>query len=487
MIDVFPFAGYPVAVFGLGQSGVATSLALVKSQAEVWAWDDNEGARIRAAEEGVPLVNLYDCNWRDVTSLVLTPGVPLNYPEPHPLVKKAREAKCEIIGDIELLSRTQRWCSYIGVTGTNGKSTTTALLGHIMQIAGREAEVGGNLGIPALSLEPLGPAGTYILEMSSYQLDLTLSVTFDIAVFLNLSKDHLDRHGGMNGYVTAKRRIFKRQTKPRTAVIGVDDDLSCSIFDEMREANEQVVIGISGHQVVPGGVYVREGVLIDDTENSATPICNLHENPSLQGFHNGQNAAAAYAAAKTAGVAPHAIMACIQSYPGLVHRQEPLAVVDGITFVNDSKATNVDSAAKAIASYTDIFWIAGGTPKDTSLGAIEQELCHVHHAYLIGDAAMALSHSLAETVPFTLAGDLETATHLAFAAAREAVAERPVVLLSPACASFDQFENFEARGDAFRKIVEKLPGTHTDPFEGPWMYSETSNSRSGTESGGEKK
>jgi UDP-N-acetylmuramoylalanine--D-glutamate ligase len=470
MIDVFPFAGYPVAVFGLGQSGLATARALVRSEAEVWAWDDNENARQRAEDEGIPLVDLYHCDWRELTTLVLSPGVPLNHPHPHPIVDLAREAGCEVIGDIELLGRTQRWCNYIGITGTNGKSTTTALLGHIMQVSGREAEVGGNLGVPALTLEPLGPEGTYVLEMSSYQLELTVSITFDVAVLLNLSADHLDRHGGMDGYIAAKKLIFHRQTKPRTAVIGVDDPFCQKIAAELKAADEQEVIEVSGERQVPGGVYAIDGVLIDDTEGSATPVCNLRENPSLPGSHNAQNAAAAYAAAKTAGVGPHAIMACIQSYPGLVHRQEPVELVDGVAFVNDSKATNADAAARALASYDTIHWIAGGRPKEGGLGVAMDHLAGVRHAYLIGEAALAFSQALDGKVPFTLSGTLEDAVQQAFEAARTEADQRPVVLLSPACASFDQFASFEARGDAFKEMVEALPGEHLDPYEEPGLF-----------------
>ena len=217
MIDVFPFSGFPIAVFGLGRSGLATALALQESNAEVLAWDDDPKARSIAEDEGISLVDLYSCDWGQLTSLVVSPGVPIDYPAVHPIVAKAREVNCEVIGDIELLVRTQRWCGFIGITGTNGKSTTTTLLGHIMQLAGREVEVGGNLGIPVLSLDPLGADGTYVLEMSSYQLELTPSATFDVAVLLNITADHLDRHGGTEGYVQAKQRIFQRQTKPRTA------------------------------------------------------------------------------------------------------------------------------------------------------------------------------------------------------------------------------------------------------------------------------
>ena len=470
MINVFPFAGCPVSVFGLGRSGLLTARALVESDAEVFAWDDDEEARDRAADEGVPLVDLYQCDWSEHTTLVLSPGVPLHHPEPHPVVKMAQDANVEIIGDTEVLARTQRDAGYIGITGTNGKSTTTTLLGHIMQVSGREAEIGGNLGIPVLDLEPLGTEGTYVLEMSSFQLELTFSITFDVAVLLNISADHMDRYGGMDDYIAAKRLIFHRQTKPRTAVIGVEDDFSRAVYEELKAADEQVVIGVSGTGPVPGGVYAVNGVLVDDTEDQETPVMDIKEIPSLPGPHNWQNAAAAYAAAKHAGVAPPAVMACIQSYPGLVHRQEPVSLVDGVGYVNDSKATNAAAAARALACYDSIYWICGGRPKEGGLKAAEVPLGNVRHAFLIGEAAMEFSQFLDGKVPITLSGDLKSAVGAARKQAKKDKAPDPVVLFSPACASFDQFDNFEARGDAFRDMVEALPGKHLDPSEEPGIF-----------------
>ncbi len=470
MIHVFPFSSYPVAVFGLGRSGLSAAKALVESEADVCAWDDDEQVRERAAEAEVPLVDLYKCDWREHTTLVLSPGIPLHHPEPHAIVKLAEVANIEIVSDIELLVRTQRESAYIGITGTNGKSTTTALIGHIMQISGRAAEVGGNLGIPALELEPLGTDGTYVLEMSSYQLELTKSITFDVAVLLNISADHLDRHGGMDGYVAVKKLIFHRQTKPRTAVVGVDDDFCRAIYEDLKAADEQEVIGVSGEGEVPGGVYVVDGILIDDTEGQKTSVVNLRDNPSLPGSHNWQNAAAAYAAVKSAGVQPHKIMACINSYPGLVHRQEPVAIIDGIGYVNDSKATNAAAAARAISCYDAVYWIAGGRPKEGGLKAAEPFLGNVRHAFLIGEAAMEFSQFLDGRVPMTVSGDLKTAVGDARTLAKKEKAEGAVVLLSPACASFDQFDDFEARGDAFKDLVEALPGKMMDPFEEPGIF-----------------
>lgn len=467
MINVFPFAGFPVAVFGLGRSGLAAARALAQSEAEVWAWDDDEGARGHARADDIPLVNLYTCDWKELTTLVLSPGIPLHHPKPHRVVELARGANCEIISDIELLVRAQRDASYIGITGTNGKSTTTALIGHVMQVSGHDAEVGGNLGIPALALEPMEIGGTYVLEMSSFQLELTKSITFDVAVLLNISADHLDRYAGMDDYIAAKKIIFNRQSKPRTAVVGVDDALCRAVYDELRAADEQVVIGISGSERVHGGVYVIDGRLYDDTEGTEVPVMNLNGIAALPGSHNWQNAAAAYAAVKSVGVPPHAAMACINSYPGLVHRQEPVTMIDGIAYVNDSKATNGDAAARALACYDAVYWIAGGRPKEGGLKATEPYLKNVRHAYLIGEAALAFSRFLDGKVPLTVAGDLETALKQARRLAKKEKLDGAVVLLSPACASFDQFDDFEHRGDVFREMVEKLPGKHLDPSEVP--------------------
>lgn len=485
MIDLFPFAGYPVAVFGLGRSGLTSAQALKESGAEVSAWDDDEAARERAGEEGVPLDNLYECDWSQHTTLVLSPGIPLHHPEPHPIVEKAVAANVEVICDVELLIRAQRDASYIGITGTNGKSTTTALVGHIMLVSGRDAEIGGNLGIPVLELAALGLDATYVLEMSSYQLELTKSITFDVAVLLNISPDHLDRHGGMDGYIAAKKLIFHRQTAPRTAVIGVDDENCRTIYEDLKAADEQVVIGISGSERVHGGVYVIDGVMIDDTEGQETPVMDLKDIPSLPGRHNWQNAAAAYAAAKSAGVQPHAAMACIQSYPGLVHRQEAVAVINGVGYVNDSKATNAEAASRALACYDAIYWIVGGRPKDGGLKAAESHLApgltNVRHAFLIGEAALEFSQFLDGRVPITMSGDLKAAVKDAHALAKKEKASwessgGAVVLLSPACASFDQFDDFEARGDAFKDLVEALPGKKLDPFEEPGIFPSAMNS-----------
>ncbi len=463
MIDLGFFSGLPVAVLGLGKSGRSAALALAAAGAEVWAWDDNEDRRAEARAADIPLVDLHNCNWQELTSLILSPGIPHSHPEPHPVVAQAKAHNCEVIGDIELLGRAQRSANYIGITGTNGKSTTTALIGHILDLSNRLAAVGGNLGTPALELEPLDSSGFYVLELSSYQLELTVSITFDVAVLLNISADHLERHGGLAGYIAAKRLVFHRQTKPRTAVIGIDDDHCRRIHAELAAADEQNVVAVSGVQEVPGGIYAMNGVLYDDSEGQKVPALDLRGITSLPGSHNWQNAAAAYAACKAVGVDAPVIAACISSFPGLPHRQELVAVIEGVAYINDSKATNADAAGKALACYDPIYWIAGGRAKDGGLQGLESFYPRIAQAFLIGEAEGDFAAVLEGKVAVTRCGDLARALQAASQLAQSEGRAGAVVLLSPACASFDQFADFEARGDAFRSAVEALPGTRSEP------------------------
>ena len=466
MIDVFPFAGRPVAVMGLGRSGLAAADALARSGAEVRAWDDDEDRRAAARDAGLPLVDLHECAWSDLDTLVLSPGIPHTHPRPHPVAQRAREAGCEIVCDIELLARAQPEARYVGVTGTNGKSTTTALIGHVLSAAGRRIEVGGNFGPPALTLGPLDRSGTYVLEMSSYQLELTRSLVFDVAVLLNISADHLDRHGGMDGYVAAKRRIFDGQIKPQTAVIGVDDDHSRAIRVDLEKAGRQSVVPISCERRVGGGVYAVDDTLYDATEGLDDPAVELGGIPALPGAHNRQNAAAAYAAARAEGLLPARIAAGIVSYPGLPHRQELVAEIDGVRYVNDSKATNAEAAARALGCYDTVYWIAGGRPKEGGIAALSAYFPRIARAFLIGEAADGFAATLQGRVEAETCGDLATAVHAARACAAAQRRRSAVVLLSPACASFDQWPNFEARGEAFRALVEALPGTRREADRG---------------------
>ncbi len=458
-IVVDSFAGRRVAILGLARSGRAAARALVAGGAQILAWDDNPAVRGAVAAE-IPLCDLAQADWRHIPALVLSPGIPHRYPEPHPAVRRAREAGTEIIGDIELLGRAQPEARYVGITGTNGKSTTTALIGHILASAGQRVEIGGNLGTAALALAPLGSEGTYVLELSSFQLELIGSLAFDVAVLLNITPDHLDRHGGMAGYIAAKRRIFAHQSAASTAIVGIDDPICRALADELRRAGPNVgrgrVVPISVTERAPGGVYVDRGGLVDATRRQPIAVLDLALAERLPGSHNWQNAAAAYAAARSLGVAAEDAAGAIRSFPGLAHRQELVDTIDGVRFINDSKATNADAAEKALACYEAIYWIAGGLPKAGGITPLVPYFGRLRHAYLIGTATEEFAATLGNSVPFTRCGDLATATAAAAERARRDGVPGAVVLLSPACASYDQFANFEVRGDAFRAFVAGL-------------------------------
>ena len=420
------------------------------------AWDDAPLKRDAAARAGIDVCELDAVSFDGIAALILSPGIPHRFPAPHRIAAKARAARVPLMGDIELLARACPDARYVGVTGTNGKSTTTALIGHILSLSGGNVEIGGNLGMPALSLGRLGRDGVYVLELSSYQLELVDTLAFDVAVLLNLSPDHLDRHGGMSGYIAAKRRIFTRGEKHQTAVVGIDDMPSRDIAEMLARENAWRVMRISVISQEKGGVYVEDGRLVDDTMRDAVSVMDLRDLPRLRGPHNWQNVLAAYATARAMGVERSDIPVAVASFPGLAHRQELIQVLDGTRWINDSKATNADAAAKALACYDNIHWIAGGVPKAGGLAAVVPYLPHVRHAYLIGQAADDFARTLDGRVPFTRSGTLEAAV----AEARRATfGDEAVVLLSPACASFDQFADFEARGEAFRSLVVALRGS----------------------------
>ena len=457
MIQLPSISQRPVAVLGLGRSGLAVARALLASGNRCWAWDDAPEARAAAQADGIALTDLTRCEMSETDILVLSPGIPHSYPAPHPVVERARAAGCEVIGDGELLARTRLDAGYVGITGTNGKSTTTALVGHILKAAGLDCEVGGNLGVPVLELRPLGADGIYVLEMSSYQLELVHSLIFRVAVLLNISSDHLDRHGGIEGYVAAKRMIFRGQQTDATAVVGVDDGTCREIFTALAAQGGPKAIPVSGCRRVAGGVFALAEKLYDDTDGDGTePVLDLTGARALPGEHNAQNAAAAYATARALGVDPATVCDAIRTFPGLAHRQEVVGVVNGVTYVNDSKATNPEAAARALACYETIYWIAGGRPKQGPLTVLEPYLDRVRHAFLIGEATEVFALALDSRVAVTRAGALDEAVAAARGAAERDGAAGAVVLLSPACASFDQFKNFEARGDTFRRLVEAL-------------------------------
>jgi len=456
MISCEGYATKHVAVVGLGKSGLASARALCRSGARVLAWDDGEAARVEAEAEGIPVREPARINWAAVDALVLSPGIPHTFPEPHAAARMAKDAGVPIIGDTELLATSGAQAPKIAITGTNGKSTTTALVGHILEQSGRDVEVGGNLGPAICDMAMMEQDGCYVLELSSYQLELCPSARFKVAVLLNITPDHLGRHGGMHGYTAAKKNVLRGQGAGDTAVIGIDDDATRSVFDELIANKNRKVIPISADHQAPGGVYVEDTRLIDDMDGAGVAVMDISTLVHLPGRHNAQNIAAAFAAARIMGLKADDIVSSIQSFPGLAHRQERLGVLNGIAFVNDSKATNTEAAAKALVCYDNIYWIAGGLAKEGGIDGLVPLLGPVRQAFLIGDAAGAFAATLDGKVAYQLCGDLETATEAAFNAAKTDGLTGATVLLSPACASFDQFRSFEHRGDAFRATFERL-------------------------------
>ncbi len=461
MIPVRGFEGKTVAVFGLARTGLAAARALVAGGAQVALWDERPEGRAAAEAEGLAVVDLNDADWSQFAALMLSPGVPLTHPTPHWTVDKAKAHGVEVLGDIELFARTvnaapeHKRPKVIAITGTNGKSTTTALIGHICARAGRDTRIGGNIGRGVLDLDDMHGGAVYVLELSSYQLDLTSSLHPDVAVMLNISPDHLERHGGMEGYVAAKRRILLNQGKGDTAVIGVDDPWGQRICTEITAANRRTIVPISASKAMGRGVYALQGLLYDATAERATEVADLLRARSLPGRHNWQNAAAAYAAVRGLGISPEEAAEGLMSFPGLAHRMETVGQIGRVRFVNDSKATNADAARQAMSSYPKFYWIAGGQPKAGGIDSLTDLFPRIEKAYLIGEASEAFAGVLEGKAAVDLSGDIATATARAHADAI-AKGQDAVVLLSPACASFDQFADFEARGEAFRDAVQAL-------------------------------
>ena len=445
--------GKVVAVLGLGRTGLATIQSLAASGAEVWAWDDSQAARDLAPRRVI--VDLKSADWTRPEYLVMSPGIPHTHPQPHPVAAMARQAGKKLVGDIELLRQASPLARYVGVTGTNGKSTTTTLIGHTLRAGGLSVEVGGNLGQAALSLAALGREGVYVLELSSYQLELMPEPLADVAVLLNITPDHLGRHGGMEGYVAAKRRIFAPKGTGGIGIIGIDDEPCRAIHADLAGGLRRMIpISIEGK--ADGGAYASGQRLIDDSEGGQRDVLALNELATLPGRHNWQNVCAAYVAARALGIDRDVIAQALRTYPGLAHRQELIATIDGITYINDSKATNADAAGKALACYRDIYWIAGGRAKEGGLAGLESFYPRIRHVFLIGECARDFARQIGERLPFTLCDTLSRALGGAHAMATRERIKGAVVLLSPACASWDQYSSFEARGDEFRALVEAL-------------------------------
>jgi UDP-N-acetylmuramoylalanine--D-glutamate ligase len=460
MIDVTPFVktlnGKPVAVFGLGLSGLSTAKALKAAGAKVVAWDDNEESRLKASEAGIELSSFAETDFKNFACLVLAPGIPLTHPEPHPVAAQAIEAGIEIVGDLEIFHRAAHGRKTVGITGTNGKSTTTALVTHILKESGVDAIMGGNIGKPVFDIDLPGPGGVIVLEVSSYQMDLCPTFRPDISVLLNITPDHLDRHGSLEGYATAKERIFEGEG---VAVCNTDDTPSQMAYERVVKSGVRKAISLSLKKQA-SGVFVDGVKLYDAVDQEAVEVASLSDITTLPGSHNHQNAAAAYAVCKSLGLSPEQIVAGMKTYPGLPHRQFITRVINGIAYVNDSKATNAEAMVRALACYGNIYLIAGGRAKEGGLAGIESYIDKIRHVFLIGESVDDFAKYLGNVgIPHTMSRTLDVAVleaHTMAQAGRGQPGGAGTVLLSPACASWDQFRSFEHRGDTFAQLVNAL-------------------------------
>ena len=456
MIPVRGFGSERVAILGLGRSGLSAARALRAGGAEPLCWDDSAAARATAEAEGFACRDPARPGGVDgVAALIVSPGIAHLYPAPHPAVAAALAAGVPVDNDIGLFFRSLAgtdWARFdspprvVAVTGSNGKSTTAALLHHLLDAAGRSAQLAGNIGRGVLDLDPPGEGAVIVLELSSYQIELARALTPDIAVFTNLSPDHLDRHGGMGGYFAAKRRLFA-EGGPDRAVIGVDEVEGRYLANQMAEGpgDDRVIRVSSGQRPAGPGwqVFARKGFLSEWRKGRQTASIDLRAVAGLPGAHNHQNACAAYAAARALGLSPRGIEAALHSFAGLPHRSQLVAEQNGVRYVNDSKATNPDSAAKALSAFPRIRWICGGLPKDGGMGPLPEALGSVVKAYVIGREAASFA--------LALPVEQEICTDMARAVARAVAEAEPgdTVLLAPAAASFDQYDNFERRGEDF--------------------------------------
>src|SRR5216683_716373 len=446
MIPITSFAGKTVGVFGLGGSGLASCHALKAGGAEVVASDDGDDRLVEAAQAGFITADLRKVSWANFAALVLTPGAPLTHPAPHWTVLAAQQAGIEVIGDIELFCRERRrhapYAPFVAVTGTNGKSTTTALIAHLMRVAGYDTQMGGNIGTAILSLEPPRMGRVHVIEMSSYQIDLSPSLDPSVGILLNVSEDHIDRHGTLEHYAAVKECLVAGVQKQGTAIVGVDDGWSRNTADRIERAGQRVV-RISVKNPLADGIYVEHETIVRASGGARREIARLGGIGSLRGLHNAQNAACASACALAMGISTDTLQNGRRG---------------NVLFVNDSKGTNADAAAHALSSFGDIFWIAGGKPKLGGITGLTEYFPRIRKAYLIGEAAQEFSGTLGDRVPHEISDTLEVAVANAARDAEASGLADTVVLLSPACASFDQYRNFEIRGARFRDLVTALPG-----------------------------
>jgi UDP-N-acetylmuramoylalanine--D-glutamate ligase len=447
--------GKKIVVFGLGKAGLSAVQKLSLCDVKIIAADDSVDAMQKLNARNLPNVSvtaISDINWKEVQYLLLSPGVPFTHPQPHEVVKLAQKVGCPIVCDVEFLYKANKDAKFIGITGTNGKSTTTSLIGHVMKQSGLKVTVGGNIGIPVLDLESLDEDGFYVVEMSSYQLDLIDEMKFTISVWLNITPDHIDRHGDIAGYIKAKKHIFAHQKKNEVAIIGVDEEHSKKLYEDLKK--DKVIgniIPISVEHILPYGVSMINGVIYDNISDKK--IIKLEELKYLRGKHNAQNIAAAYVAVKFAGVTENNFVESLTSFKGMPHRMQYIANKNGIIYVNDSKATNAEAASKALDTYDNIYWLAGGVQKEGGIESLRKFFPKIKHAFLFGQARDEFAQTMKGYVEYSIFSNMEEAFKAARSLATKDNTKDPVILLSPACASFDQWQNFEARGEAFAKLV----------------------------------
>ncbi len=454
--------GKPVLVYGLGKSGISSARFLSDNKAHVVAGDDNAENLEEAKKLGLEVYNESSRDFSDYAFVLLSPGIPFTHPKPHAVVEKAKEADIEIFCDIELFHRIYPNYKTIGVTGTNGKSTTATLIHHILQECGLPSVLCGNIGTPVFDSDFTNPDSWIVLEVSSFQMDLCPTFRPDLSAILNLTSDHIDRHGSMERYAEVKERITElcKNSDYNTAFIGVDDDYTQKIAERAKGLGLRQVIDISSDNALTLGIYVENGILYDALEGAALPVGDLSEIPSLKGIHNYQNAAFSYGIARKIGLPSADIWKAMQNFPGLQHRQYLARTINGVGYINDSKSTNAAAAAVALGCRNNAYWIVGGRRKKNGLEGLEEFFPRIKHAFLIGEATEDFAAWFDNYgMEYTRCYDLKKALSAAHDMAQENRGQpggAGVVLLSPACASFDQFKSFEDRGEQFTALVNAL-------------------------------
>lgn len=455
---LLPLLHKNIIVLGLARSGMATVRWLLEQGAVVYVSDTDDQKQKEAKNLGANVLSLGKVQWNTIDALVQSPGISLS----HPLTRLARQHFVPVVGDCDLFRMAYPHATIVGITGTNGKSTTTALVGHILKHAGIPTAVGGNIGVPVLSLPQLQAEGVYVFELSSYQLEVSHNLNLNYVGWLNITPDHLDRHGSMDFYVQAKEKIFNHAEDSPQIVMGIDDDFSDHLYRKFSVIYPEKVFPVSFFKNLDKGLKIEGTILSKVDGDNIEKIIDFQKFCRLSGKHNYQNMAIAYGLCKKMGLSDKQILDGISTFPGLAHRQEWVANRDGIIFINDSKATNAEAASQALMTYDDIFWIVGGQPKSDGIASLKPYFPKIKHAFLIGAAQDNFAKTLNSEISYTLCGDLSTALQKAYDSAKSFIQQtkekgrKAVILFSPACASFDQFRDFEQRGDTFRELVSQL-------------------------------